>query len=97
QPVPVVTPSIKNELPPDPVQPMRSPEIARHELEQPPRPGTHQQVAPVASMEPNAVASYFAKIDAIQVEGGGDPTAFAQGILSGVQGGDLSRVDALVN
>ena len=44
-----------------------------------------------------AIASYFAKVDAIQVEGSGDPTTFAQGILGGIQSGDTSQMDRLVN
>jgi hypothetical protein len=44
-----------------------------------------------------AIASYFSKIDAIHVEGAGDPTTFAQGILGGIQSGDSSQMDKLVN
>ena len=44
-----------------------------------------------------AIASYFSKIDAIHVEGTGDPTAFAQGIIGGIQNGDSSQMDKLVN
>jgi hypothetical protein len=44
-----------------------------------------------------AIASYFAKIDAIHVEGSGDPTTFAEGILGGIQSGDSSKIDKLVD
>jgi outer membrane biosynthesis protein TonB len=44
-----------------------------------------------------AIASYFAKVDAIHVEGSGDPNTFAQGIISGIQSGDSSQMDRLVN
>lgn len=50
--------------------------------------------SPSATKE--AITSYFAKMDSIQVGGSGDTTAFAQGILEGIKGGDLSRVDELV-
>jgi hypothetical protein len=43
-----------------------------------------------------AIASYFSRIDAIHVEGSGDPAAFAQGILGGIQSGDSSQMDKLV-
>jgi len=44
-----------------------------------------------------AIASYFSKVDAIHVEGSGDPTAFAEGILGGIQSGDSSQMNKLVN
>jgi hypothetical protein len=44
-----------------------------------------------------AIVSYFAKVDAIRVEGSGDPTTFAQAIIGGLQSGDSSQMDRLVN
>jgi hypothetical protein len=58
-------------------------------------------ITPEASTTPEAipytaVASYFAQIDAIQVEGGSDPTAFAQAMLGGLERGDSSQLDKFV-
>jgi hypothetical protein len=44
-----------------------------------------------------AIASYFAKVDSIQVAGSGNTSDFAQGILTSVRDGDMSRVDELVD
>jgi hypothetical protein len=44
-----------------------------------------------------AIAAYFAKIDAIHVAGTGDPMTVAQGILGGIQSGDTSGIDSLVD
>jgi hypothetical protein len=35
-------------------------------------------------------------MDAIHVEGSGDPATFAQGILAGIERGDMSGIDSLV-
>lgn len=48
-------------------------------------------------VEKSAIAAYFVKMDAIQVAGSGDPSAVAQGILGGIQSGDTSGLDALVD
>ncbi len=95
-PVPVAAPSVpaaaENEQQPASVQPFRE--------TQPP---TRQELTPTREPPPitrlpadTAIASYFAKIDAIHVAGTGDPMTFAQGILSGIEGGDTSGVDSLV-
>jgi len=44
-----------------------------------------------------AITSYFAKIDAIQVEGSGDPDVFAQAIIGGIEHGDSSQINKLVD
>ena len=59
-----------------------------------PSTGSRTISSPSATKE--AITSYFAKMDSIQVAGSGDTTSFAQGILEGIKGGDLSRVDELV-
>jgi hypothetical protein len=43
------------------------------------------------------MGEYFAKVDAIHAIGSGDPNAFAQQILDGMQGGDMSGFDNLLN
>ena len=60
-----------------------------------PSPVERQQV-PHTPNDSAAIAGYFAKIDAIQVTGSGDPMAFAQGILKGIERGDTSGLDTLV-
>ena len=62
----------------------------RVEHPEPPRPAP--QTNPSA-----ALTSYFAKVDAIQVGGSGDPNTFAQGIIGGIQSGDFSQMDKLVD
>jgi hypothetical protein len=53
-------------------------------------------VASPAPATSSPVIAYFAKIDAIQSVGAGDPTMFAQGIVGGLQAGDTSGLDSLV-
>jgi hypothetical protein len=72
--------------PPIPVPPATAVPSAQPET---PRPSTAPATDP-------AVAAYFARVDAVQVEGSGDPTAFAQGILAGIQSEDFSQIDKLV-
>ncbi len=62
-----------------------------------PAPSTGSRTISSPSATKEAITSYFAKMDSIQVAGSGDTTSFAQGILEGIKGGDLSRVDELVN
>ncbi|HEX4997970.1 MAG TPA: hypothetical protein VFY29_07080 [Terriglobia bacterium] len=83
-------------------QPSVQPPPRTREREQPaapppvPRPRSPQQPDGAANSS-GAIAAYFARMDAIQVAGSGDPTAFAEGILGGTQAGDFSGMDALVS
>jgi len=83
-------PSAQSSIPQSPRVPDAKVAFPREEhTDARPRPSDTGSAAPIAS--------YFAKIDAIQVPGTGDPTAFAQGILGGLQNGDSSQIDKLVN
>jgi hypothetical protein len=82
------------------LQPLQTSPDAPHHSEPLPLPRGEQANPPHRPSDTGsaaAVASYFSKIDAIHVEGSGDPTAFAQGILGGIQSGDSSQMDKLVN
>ena len=80
-------------LPPQPEPPALKTLLPSREFVAPPA-SVSQPAAMAAS---SAVASYFAKIDAIQSAGTGDPTTFAQGIVGGLQAGDTAGLDSLVN
>jgi hypothetical protein len=65
--------------------------------EQPSAASDQRTPVPRQSGEAAAIASYFAKIDAIRVAGTGDPMVVAQGILGGIERGDTSGIDRLVD
>jgi hypothetical protein len=78
-------------------QPLPFPGASKAELPLPGYEHADAQHGPSEADSAAAIASYFAKIDAIHVEGSGDPTTFAQGILGGIERGDPSKIDKLVD
>ena len=71
---------------------VREPQAPVHELQV----QSETRPAPHESDAKSAIVSYFARMDAIHVEGSGDPETFAQGILGGIERGDMSGIDSLV-
>jgi len=87
----LTVPDIHPPLPPE-VPSVREPQTPAHEpqVQSETRPAPHEPGAK------SAIVSYFEKMDAIHVEGSGDPATFAQGILAGIERGDMSGIDSLV-
>ena len=87
----LTVPDIHPPLPPE-VPSVREPQTPAHE----PQVQSETRPAPQEPGAKSAIVSYFAKMDAIHVEGTGDPTTFAQGILGGIEHGDMSGIDSLI-
>jgi hypothetical protein len=87
----LTVPDVHSSLPPgaalvrEPQAPVYQPQVQFET-----RPGPHEPDTK------SAIVLYFAKMDAIHVEGSGDPETFAQGILDGIERGDMAGIDSLV-
>jgi hypothetical protein len=87
----LTAPDIHPPLPPE-APLVRERQAPAHE----PQVQSETRPAPQEPGAKSAIVSYFAKMDAIHVEGSGDPTTFAQGIVGGIEQGDMSGIDSLV-
>lgn len=98
-PLPVRTAEQPGLTVPDMHPPLPPEAVLVHEPHSPayePQVQSETRPAPNEPGAKSAIVSYFAKMDAIHVEGTGDPTTFAQGILGGIEHGDMSGIDSLI-
>lgn len=100
QPAAVLPVPVQISAPPDNRQPHPETPVARPvqmPVQIPLQDPHHAETPQTSGTVPDpAVVAYFARIDAIQVEGNGDPTAFAQSMVGGIEQGDSSQMDKLI-